>query len=206
MIQVNMAILDSASMSTTNATSARLIFKGILNARNQRDGRRPILRQQPEVGEMLNQGVLAKDDPVWVDAILESRWTWRLARLGLTSLFVISALVELQNFAAAAAIQAQYGLLGGGGHRRPVAGIGDHHFRAVRPDRRRARDVHWSDGSDCAPLLQMAGQDRFAARNEFFEHIALVSGLVIVALGAAERARLFSVLRASTTRGPNIDW
>ena len=105
-----MAILDSASMSTTNATSARLIFKGILNARNQRDGRRPILRQQPEVGEMLNQGVLAKDDPVWVDAILESRWTWRLARLGLTSLFVISALVELQNLAAVTTIQAQYGL------------------------------------------------------------------------------------------------
>jgi uncharacterized membrane protein YphA (DoxX/SURF4 family) len=198
-------------MSTTNATSARLIFKGILNARNQRDGRSPIFRQQPEVGEMLNQGVLAKDDPVWVDSILESRWTRRLARLGLTSPFVISALVELQNLAAVTTIQAQYGL-------RPPA------FWAAAVNAVQllgstiiisGRFV-WIGAGILAVFTglteviahrfwQMAGQARFAGRNEFFEHIALVLGLVIVALLAEERARLFSVLRASTTRRPNID-
>jgi hypothetical protein len=41
-------------------------------------------------------------DPDWVDAVLEWRWTWPIARSMLTLLFIVAAIVEIADFRAAA--------------------------------------------------------------------------------------------------------
>jgi hypothetical protein len=45
----------------------------------------------------------SEHDPDWVDAILDWRWTWPIARLCLTSLFPLAAAIEILDFPAAAA-------------------------------------------------------------------------------------------------------
>ena len=50
------------------------------------------------------------DEPRWVDAILESRWTWPLARVALVSAYVIGGVAKLSDFPAAVAEQEHFGL------------------------------------------------------------------------------------------------
>lgn len=55
----------------------------------------------------------SKRDPAWVDAILDWRWTWPIARLCLASLFLVAAAIEILDFPAAAATQQHFGLYPG---------------------------------------------------------------------------------------------
>jgi uncharacterized membrane protein YphA (DoxX/SURF4 family) len=134
-------------------------------------------------------------DPGWVDAILDWRWTWPISRLCLTSLFLLAVAIEILDFSAAAATQAHFGLHPGwvwaivtiavqfvgsviiisGRHVWLGAGMlgvftGATEFVAHR-------------------FWELRGLAAFQARNEFFEHIGLVGGLVMVALLAEERNR-----------------
>ena len=133
--------------------------------------------------------------PGWVDAILDWRWTWPIARLCLASLFLVAAAIEILDFPAAAATQQHFGLYPGwmwaivtiavqlvgsviiisGYHVWLGAGIlagftGATEFVAHR-------------------FWELSGAAEFQARNEFFEHLGLVAGLVMVALLAEERNR-----------------
>jgi hypothetical protein len=49
-------------------------------------------------------------DPRWVDAILDWRGTWFLARVGLTGAFLLGGFTKLLNFQRAMAEQAHFGL------------------------------------------------------------------------------------------------
>jgi uncharacterized membrane protein YphA (DoxX/SURF4 family) len=131
-------------------------------------------------------------DPDWVDAILDWRWTWPIARFLLTALFLVDAAIEVP---AAAAAQEQVGLHPGwvwamvtlavqivgsiiiisGRHVWLGAGMlavftGATEFVAHR-------------------FWEMSGALQFQERNEFFEHLGLVAGFIMVALLAEERNR-----------------
>jgi uncharacterized membrane protein YphA (DoxX/SURF4 family) len=152
-------------------------------------------------------------DPDWVDAILDWRWTWPIARVGLTSLFLLAAAIEILNFPAAAATQEQFGLRPGwvwaivtisiqltgsfiiisGRHVWLGAGIlavftGATEFVAHR-------------------FWELSGVAEFQARNEFFEHLGLVAGFIMVALLAEERNRRATTDRRARRPGrPLGDW
>jgi uncharacterized membrane protein YphA (DoxX/SURF4 family) len=134
-------------------------------------------------------------DPRWVDAILDWRWTWPLARVGLTSLFLVAAVMELLDFPSAVRLQEHVGLHPG----TPwailtilVQVVGS----AIVISGRRV----WLGAGMLAVFTglttivahrfwQMSGQAAFEARNEFFEHFGLVSGFVLMALVAEDRLR-----------------
>jgi uncharacterized membrane protein YphA (DoxX/SURF4 family) len=134
-------------------------------------------------------------DPAWVDAILDWRWTWLAARVGLTGAYILGGLAKLSDFSAAVAEQEHLGLhpgwlwaalaiavettgpvliisgrlvwLGAGalGVLTAVAALAANHF--------------WT----------MSGPARFAATNGFFEHIGLIAGFVMAALIAEHAGR-----------------
>ena len=133
-------------------------------------------------------------DPRWVDAILEWRWTWPLARLALVSAFLLGGLTKLLDPSGAIAEQAHFGLHPAwlwawltivvelGGSLLIIWG------RLV-----------WLSAGALGVLTaiatfvandfwRMEGDARFAAMNSFFEHVGLIAGLVLVAVLAARRA------------------
>jgi uncharacterized membrane protein YphA (DoxX/SURF4 family) len=129
-------------------------------------------------------------NPSWVDAILEWRWTWPLARVALTSAYWVGGFTKLFDFSGAVAEQAHFGInppalfaaltiivelvgsalvisgrwlwLGAG-----ALGI----FTAVA-----TLIAH--------PFWAMEGHERFLATNAFFEHLGLIGAFVIAALFA----------------------
>ena len=134
-------------------------------------------------------------DPRWVDAILDWRWTWLVARLGLCGAYLIGGVTKLSNFAAAAAEQEHFGLRPGwlwavativveiGAPLLLIAGrlvwlaagaLGVLTFVAML-----AANDFWT----------MQGGARFAATNAFFEHIGLIAGFVMTALIAEHAQR-----------------
>jgi uncharacterized membrane protein YphA (DoxX/SURF4 family) len=159
-------------------------------------------RRAPDIGDerlLVNDTglnfIASERDPDWVDAILDWRWTWPIARLGLTALFLLAAAIEILDFQDAAAAQEHVGLHPGwawaivtitvqlvgstiiisGRHVWLGAGIlavftGATEFVAHR-------------------FWELSGVAEFQARNEFFEHLGLIAGLVMVALLAEERNR-----------------
>jgi uncharacterized membrane protein YphA (DoxX/SURF4 family) len=147
------------------------------------------------LGDISLKPTAAEHDPDWVDAILDWRWTWPIARLCLTALFLLAVAIEVLDFPAAAAAQAHVGLHPGwawaivtitvqlvgsviiisGRHVWLGAGMlgvftGATEFVAHR-------------------FWELSGLAEFQARNEFFEHIGLVGGFIMVALLAEERNR-----------------
>ena len=147
------------------------------------------------MNEIRSSLAVSEHDPDWVDAILDWRWTWPIARLLLTALFLVAAAIEITDFPAAAAAQEQVGLHPGwawailtiavqvlgsiiiisGRHVWLGAGMlgvftGATEFVAHR-------------------FWQLSGAAEFQERNEFFEHLGLVAGFIMVALLAEERNR-----------------
>ena len=133
-------------------------------------------------------------DPRWVDAILDCRGTWLLARVALTSAFWIGGLTKLTDFPGAVAEQAHFGL-------RPAA-----LFAILTVTVELAGSALVISGrlvwlgagalgvfTGLAALLanhvwDMAGDARFQAMNSFFEHLGLIAGLVMAArLGEQRR-------------------
>ena len=134
------------------------------------------------------------DEPRWVDAILESRWIWPLARVALVSAYVIGGVAKLSDFPAAVAEQEHFGLHPGSlwAVLTIVVELGASALVI-------AQRLVWLGAGALGMLTAvamlvannfwtMAGQERFVATNSFFEHLGLIAGLVLVALIAARDA------------------
>jgi uncharacterized membrane protein YphA (DoxX/SURF4 family) len=135
-------------------------------------------------------------DPRWVDAILDWRWTWLLARIGLTSAYLLGGLTKLFDFSAAVAEQEHFGLHPGalwavlsivvelGGSAMVISGrlvwLGAGALGVLTAIATLVADNFWT----------LHGHDRFIALNGFFEHIGLIAGLVLAALIAEHGKRL----------------
>jgi len=138
-------------------------------------------------------------DPAWVDAILDWRWTWLIARMALTSAYVLGGAVKLLDFPAAIAEQAHVGLHPGalwaaltiavelGGSALVIAGrlvwLGAGALGVLTAIAALVANNFWA----------LQGDARFAATNAFFEHIGLIAGLVLAALIAERERRLHRI-------------
>jgi len=140
------------------------------------------------------------DDPRWVDAILDWRWTWLVARIALTGAFILGGLTKLSDFPAAVAEQQHFGLHPGafwaaaaivveiGGPILIISGrfvwLGAGALGVLTAIATLAANDFWV----------MSGHERFVAINAFFEHIGLIAGFVMAAL-IAEHAQRGQVVR-----------
>jgi uncharacterized membrane protein YphA (DoxX/SURF4 family) len=141
-------------------------------------------------------------DPGWVDAILDWRWTWVVARLGLTGAYILGGLIKLTNFPAAVAEQEHFGLHPGwlwaalaiaveiAGPVLIISGrlvwLGAGALGVLTAVATLAANPFWT----------LTGHERFIAMNTFFEHIGLIAGFVMAALiaehsGREQRARRY---------------
>jgi uncharacterized membrane protein YphA (DoxX/SURF4 family) len=135
------------------------------------------------------------EDPSWVDAILEWRWTWPLARLGLASAYLLGGIVKLSDFSAAIAEQEHFGFHPGWAW--AVAAIVVELIGSLLVIT--GRLVWLGAGAlgvltalatfAASPFWTMQGQARLAATNTFFEHIGLIAGFVMVAILAERNER-----------------
>jgi uncharacterized membrane protein YphA (DoxX/SURF4 family) len=137
-----------------------------------------------------------EEDPRWVDAILDWRGTWLLARIGLTSAFLLGGLTKLLDFSAAAAEQDHFGLHPGwlwaclaimvelGGSLLVVTG------RWVWLGAGAIAVLTAIATYVASPFWNMTGHARFLAINTFFEHVGLIAGCVMAALLAEHARRL----------------
>ena len=136
-----------------------------------------------------------RQDPRWVDAILDWRWTWLVARIGLCGAYLIGGVTKLANFAAAVAEQEHFGLHPGW----LWAGLSIV-VELVAPLLLIAGRLVWLAAGALGALTlvatlvandfwTMAGDARFAATNAFFEHIGLIAGFVMAALIAEHAQR-----------------
>lgn len=127
-------------------------------------------------------------DPRWVDAILDWRWTWLLARIALTSAFWISGVTKLFSFPAAVAEQQHFGL-------QPAVGfaVATIIVQLLGSALVIAGRLVWLGAGALAVFTMLAtwiahafwtlqGAERFMAMNTFFEHLGLVAGLLLAAL------------------------
>lgn len=138
---------------------------------------------------------VSERDPDWVDAILDWRWTWPIARFLLTALFLVDAAIEVLDFPAAAAAQEQVGL-----HPGWVWAIVTITIQVVGSTIIISGRHVWLGAGLLAGFTgatefvahrfwEMSGAVQFQERNEFFEHLGLVAGFIMVALLAEERNR-----------------
>jgi uncharacterized membrane protein YphA (DoxX/SURF4 family) len=148
-------------------------------------------------------------DPLWVDAVLEWRWTWLLVRIGLVSAYLVGGLAKLSDLSAAAAEQAGFGLYPGwlwaalaivvelGGSALVVSGrlvwLGAGALGVLTAIATLVADNFWT----------MNGPARVIAMNGFLEHVGLIAGFVMVALIAAHDTRAGS-RRLPTISMPTI--
>lgn len=134
-----------------------------------------------------------REDPSWVDAILEWRWAWPLARLGLASAYLLGGIVKLSDFSAAIAEQEHFGFHPGWAWAAAAIAVELIGSLFVITGR-----VVWLGAGAlgvltaiaafaASPFWTMQGQARFMATNTFFEHIGLIAGFVMVALLAEQR-------------------
>lgn len=135
------------------------------------------------------------EDPSWVDAILEWRWTWPFARLGLASAYLLGGIVKLSDFSAAIAEQEHFGFHPGWAW--AAAAIAVELIGSVLVISGR---LVWLGAGALGALTAIAifaanrfwllqGQARFEATNSFFEHVGLIAGLVMVAILAERNGR-----------------
>jgi len=132
-------------------------------------------------------------DPACIDLVLDSPWLWPLARLALCSAYLLGGIVKLANFPAAAAEQAHFGLDPGwlwaaaaivvelGGSILVISGrlvwLGAGALGVLTAIATLVANPFWS--------VEEPGRAMVA--NSFFEHLALIAGLVLVTLFAHRR-------------------
>jgi uncharacterized membrane protein YphA (DoxX/SURF4 family) len=134
-------------------------------------------------------------DPRWVDVILDWPGTWVLARIALTSAFLIGGVTKALDFSAAVAEQSHLGL-----HPAAVwAGFAiviellgpalviSGHFVWLGAGAIGALTAIASIVAN--PFWSLAGTARFIAVNTFFEHMGLIAGCVMAALLAEHAGR-----------------
>jgi uncharacterized membrane protein YphA (DoxX/SURF4 family) len=133
--------------------------------------------------------VRAERNPLFVDAVLDWRWTSLVARLVLVSAYVLGAIMKASDWPAAVAEQAQFGMsppalwaaltiaveivgplliLSGRLVWLGTGMLGFFTFLAAL-----TVNAFWT---------MPAGQARFMAANAFFEHLGLIGGFILVAL------------------------
>jgi uncharacterized membrane protein YphA (DoxX/SURF4 family) len=133
-------------------------------------------------------------DPRWVDAILDWSGTWVLARIALTSAFLIGGVTKALDFSAAVAEQSHLGL-----HPAPVWAALAIGVELLGPALVISGYFVWLGAGAlgaltaiasvvATPFWSLAGTARFIAINTFFEHMGLIAGCVMAAL-LAEHAR-----------------
>jgi len=133
-------------------------------------------------------------DPRFVDAILEWRGTWLIARLALVGPYLLGGIVKLTNLPAAVAEQAHFGMAPPAFWAALTIAI-----ELIGPLLVLAGRLVWLGAGMLGVFTLLAacaanafwaippGQERFMATNAFFEHIGLIGGFVLVAL-ITERA------------------
>jgi uncharacterized membrane protein YphA (DoxX/SURF4 family) len=133
--------------------------------------------------------MLAKTDtPRWIGALLSWPWLWPVARIALTSAFLIGGIQKLVDFPGAVAEQAHFGLQPAwlwaaaavivelAGSALVIFGrwvwLGTGGLGVLTAVAMLTANNFWA----------MTGHDRFMALNAFFEHLGLIAGLVLVAV------------------------
>jgi uncharacterized membrane protein YphA (DoxX/SURF4 family) len=136
--------------------------------------------------------MLAKTDtPRWVGAILSWSWLLPVARIALTSAFLIGGIQKLVDFPGAVAEQAHFGLQPAwlwaaaaiivelAGSALVIFGrwvwLGAGGLGVLTAVAMLTANNFWA----------MTGHDRFMAMNAFFEHLGLIAGLVLVTVKSA---------------------
>lgn len=129
--------------------------------------------------------------PLIVSALLDWRWLWPLARLALVSAYLVGGVTKLVDFPAAVAEQAHFGLQPAWlwaalaiaveiiGSALVISGrcvwLGAGALGALTFVAMLTANNFWT----------MQGPARFMAFNAFFEHLGLISGLVLVSIMAS---------------------
>jgi uncharacterized membrane protein YphA (DoxX/SURF4 family) len=134
-------------------------------------------------------------DPLWVDAILDWPGTGVLARIALTSAFLIGGVTKALDFSAAVAEQSGLGL-----HPAAVwAGLAIV-IELVAPALVISGYFVWLGAGAlgvltaiasivATPFWRLAGTARFIALNTFFEHMGLIAGCIMAAVLANQASR-----------------
>lgn len=137
-----------------------------------------------------------RDDPRFVDAILDWRWTGLLARLALVGAYLLGGIVKATDWHAAVAEQAHFGM-----HPAAVFAALTIAVEIVGPLLILSGRLVWLGAGMLGVFtllaavtanafwLLPAGQERFMATNAFFEHLGLIGGFVLAAIVAELDAR-----------------
>ena len=134
-------------------------------------------------------------EPRFVDALLEWRPTWFLARLLLVGAYLLGGVVKASDWPAAVAEQAHFGM-----NPPQLWAALTISVEIVGPLLILSGRLIWLGAGMLGVFTLLAaftanafwtmpaGQDRFMATNAFFEHLGLIGGFVLAAL-VAERER-----------------
>lgn len=135
-------------------------------------------------------------DPRFVDAVLDWRPTWFLARLLLVGAYLLGGLVKLADWTGAVAEQAHFGM------HPPALWAGlTIVVELVGPLLILTGRWIWLGAGMLGVFTLLAaftanafwtmplGPERFAATNAFFEHLGLIGGFVLAALVAEQAKR-----------------
>jgi uncharacterized membrane protein YphA (DoxX/SURF4 family) len=139
---------------------------------------------------------MATPDPRFVDAILDWRPTWFLARLLLVGAYLLGGLVKLADWPGAVAEQAHFGM------HPPALWAGlTIAVELVGPVLILTGRWIWLGAGMLGVFTLLAaftanafwtmppGPERFGATNAFFEHLGLIGGFVLAALVAEQAKR-----------------
>lgn len=137
-------------------------------------------------------------NPRFVDAILDWRGTWFLARLALVSAYLLGGITKLVDWPSALAEMAQFGL-----HPPALFAAATLAVELVGSALLLAGRWVWFAAGMLGvftmlaaiianPFWTMQGQERFMATNAFFEHLGLIGGFVLTAVIAAHDRRRFA--------------
>ena len=128
-----------------------------------------------------------QQEPVWVGTILQWPWVSFVARLALTSAFLLGGVMKLLNFPAAVAEQERFGMNPGwlwasvailielAGPAMILSGyliwLGAGALGCLTAVAMLAADKFWTE----------SGTERVVLADTFFEHLGLIGGLVLIA-------------------------
>ncbi|WP_084582984.1 DoxX family protein [Sphingomonas azotifigens] len=139
---------------------------------------------------------MATPDPRFVDAILDWRPTWFLARLLLVGAYLLGGLVKLTDWHGAVAEQAHFGM-----HPPVLWAALTIAVELVGPVLILTGRWVWLGAGMLGVFTLLAaftanafwsmppGPERFGATNAFFEHLGLIGGFVLAALVAEQAKR-----------------
>ncbi len=139
---------------------------------------------------------MATPDPRFVDAILDWRPTWFLARLLLVGAYLLGGLVKLADWQGAAAEQAHFGM-----HPPALWAALTIAVELVGPVLILTGRWVWLGAGMLGVFTLLAaftanafwtmppGPERFGATNAFFEHLGLIGGFILAALVAEQAKR-----------------